>query len=238
MSPDYKIIEAVILAGGKGSRLQNAVNDRPKPMAVAAGRPFVEWLLLALRSQGIHRVIFCIGYMGEKIKEYFGNGAQWDMQIVYSSEPTLMGTGGAVRQALNQIRSDRFLVLNGDSYCCFDINRLEKTHMAYGARATLWLVWMDDCRRYGSIAVGKDGVVKAFHEKAKKKCPGLINAGVYCSESSCSDASSSKRSPARAQASTYGVSFGGSCLLKRQRINLRQVQNSSGKVRHNIPSET
>ena len=172
-------IDAIILVGGKGTRLQSVVNDRPKPMAEVAGRPFVEWLLLGLRAQGVRRTVFCTGYMSEVIEAHFRDGRQWDMDVVYSRDPVPLGTAGAVRCALSQVCSDRFLVMNGDSYCPVDVRRLEDAHITYGACATLWLMRVDDCSRYGSVEIGMDGVVRAFQEKSPNKRSGLINAGIY-----------------------------------------------------------
>ena len=182
MKSDYEPLEAVILVGGRGVRLQGVVSDRPKPMAEVAGRPFAEWLLLALRAQGVRRVIFCTGYMSEVIEAHFRDGTQWDMEVLYSRDPIPLGTGGALRYALNQVHSNPFLVMNGDSYCRVDISRLEEAHTIHSSCATLWLVQVNNCRRYGSVVIGKDGVVQAFREKSPKKCAGLINAGIYLFE--------------------------------------------------------
>ena len=176
------IHEAIILVGGKGTRLQSIINDRPKPMAEVAGRPFVEWLLLRLKSQGIQHIILCTNYLGEVIEMYFGNGRHWNLEIDYAREPGLLGTAGAVRHAVSKIRSDRFLVLNGDSYCHMDISRLEQIHCTWGARATLWLAKVSDSSRYGSVEIGINGVVQSFREKQTQKTPGFINAGVYLLE--------------------------------------------------------
>jgi NDP-sugar pyrophosphorylase family protein len=177
-----RVSEAVILVGGKGTRLRQVVKDRPKPMSEVAGRPFVEWLLLFLRAHEVRRIIFCTGYMAEAIESHFGNGTQWQMEFAYSRDPVLLGTAGALRRALTLLHADRFLVLNGDSYCEVDIRRLEEAHVARGARATLWLVKVDDCSRYGCVEIGPDGAVRAFREKAGETCPGIINAGVYLLE--------------------------------------------------------
>ena len=182
MRTGHKPLDALILVGGKGARLQSVVSDRPKPLAEVAGRPFVEWLLLALRAQGVRRVIFCTGYMSEMVEAHFRDGRQWDMEVVYSRDPIPLGTAGAVRYALSQVRSDRFLVMNGDSYCRVDVSRLEEVHTTRGACATLWLVRVDNCRRYGSVVIGEDGAVQAFREKSPEKCTGLINAGIYLLE--------------------------------------------------------
>ena len=133
-------LDAVLLVGGKGTRLRTVVDDRPKPLAEVTGRPFLEWLLLWLRNQGLLHVILCTGHMAEVIEDYFENGARWSMDIRYSRDPTPLGTGGAVRNALDQVTSDPFLVMNGDSYCPVDIGLLHEAHMARSASATIWAV--------------------------------------------------------------------------------------------------
>lgn len=176
------IHEAMILVGGKGTRLQSIVNDRPKPMAEVLRRPFVEWLILKLKSQGIQHIIFCTSYLGDLIEMYFGNGQQWNVEIEYSREPVLLGTAGAVRHGVSKIRSDRFLVLNGDSYCNMDIGLLEKMHSTRCACATLWLTKISDISRYGSVEIDINSAVQSFREKQTEKIGGFINAGVYLLE--------------------------------------------------------
>lgn len=176
------IHEALILVGGKGTRLQSVITDRPKPMAEVAGRPFVEWLILRLKSQGIQRILLCTSYLSEVIEMYFGDGRQWELAIDYSREPGLLGTAGAVRHAVSKIQSERFLVLNGDSYCNMDLDRLAKMHATGGASATLWLAKVSDSSRYGAVEIGMDGAVQSFCEKQTAKSPGLINAGIYLLE--------------------------------------------------------
>lgn len=170
---------AIVLAGGKGTRLRGIVNDRPKPMATVCGRPFLEWLLLALREQGITRAVLATGHMADSIEGYFGDGTAWNMQLAYSRDPSPLGTGGAVRHAAAQAESDHLLVLNGDSYCRVDVRQLVETHSERKASGTLWLVRKRDCNRYGAVQIGDDGLVAAFLEKSLRRGPGLINAGVY-----------------------------------------------------------
>jgi NDP-sugar pyrophosphorylase family protein len=172
-------MDAIVLAGGKGTRLQRIVGDRPKPMAQVAGRPFVEWLLLALRSQGLRRVILSTGYKGDMVEAHFGDGERLGLDLIYSHESVPLGTGGAVRHALRKVETDRALVLNGDSFCQFSVNQLASVHLQTRAQATLWLVQMDDCRRYGAVEIERNGNVVAFREKSLDQHAGLINAGVY-----------------------------------------------------------
>lgn len=175
-------LDAMILVGGKGTRLRSVVGDRPKPMAEVAGRPFVEWLLALLYDQGTRRVVLCTGHLAEHMEAYFDDGRRWNMELQYSRDPFPLGTAGAVRHALDKVRGDRFLVLNGDSYCRFDPGLLLRTHVSAGAEATLWLVEADDRRRFGSVCVGADGTVESFAEKSSEFGTGRINAGVYLIE--------------------------------------------------------
>lgn len=184
----------MILVGGKGSRLQSVISDRPKPMAMVAGRPFLEWLLMLLRSQGMGRIILCSGYMGEVIESHFGDGNDLQMKLTYSREYTPLGTGGAVRNALGQTISSSVLVLNGDSYCRVDVRRLIKEHLAARALASIWAVTVDDSSRYGSVEVDGRNAVSAFREKASAKQVGLINAGIYLFERSVLEAIPDRRS--------------------------------------------
>lgn len=177
-------MDAVILVGGKGTRLQGVVADRPKPMADVAGRPFVEWLVLALRARGFRRVVLCTGYRSEAVANHLGDGHRLDMEIVYSHEPTPLGTGGALRRALDKIQTESFLALDGDSYCRFNLTRLQEVHRARQALATLWLTSVDDCGRYGTVEVDDTGAVRAFREKIAASQAGLINAGVCLLERS------------------------------------------------------
>src|ERR1700726_1352181 len=109
------IIEFVVLAGGKGTRLRAIVRDWPKPMADIAGRPFLWWLMTRLKQQGVGRVILSVGYKSEAIQDYFG--AAFDgLEISYAVEKEPLGTGGAMKYALEKTRVPQVIVLNGDTY--------------------------------------------------------------------------------------------------------------------------
>jgi len=179
LPPSQLLLDAIILAGGRGTRLRSVVSDRPKPLAEVAGRPFVEWLLLTLRTQGVRRAVLATGYKGEMVEAAFGNGARLGLELAYAHETVPLGTGGAARHALQQVTTDHVLVLNGDSFCPFDVRRLLTNHQRTGARATLLLAPMDDCRRYGTVEAAEDGHVLSFREKNADLGAGLINAGVY-----------------------------------------------------------
>ena len=179
MSSNKDRVEAMILVGGRGTRLRAVVGDRPKPMAEVAGRPFLQWLVIGLRSQGGRRVVLCTGHMGDKVQAHLGEGSDLGVKLVYSREIAPLGTAGAVRNALELMWSDPFLVMNGDSYCRFELDMLCRSHILNRAAVTLWLVRVNDCSRYGSVVLREDGEVEAFEEKSEASRPGLISAGIY-----------------------------------------------------------
>lgn len=174
-------VTAVVLAGGLGTRLRAAVSDRPKVLAEVAGQPFLERIFEQLQGFGIRKVVVCTGYMAEQIELLYPTNFK-DLQISYSREHALLGTAGAVRFALEHITNDRALVLNGDSFCDFDYRVFKSFHDAKDADASILLTYVDDCSRYGSVVLDKDGKVESFIEKSGAGGPGFINAGVYLME--------------------------------------------------------
>lgn len=174
-----KPVDAVILAGGMGSRLQDVVSDRPKPLAMIRGRPFLDILIDDLLTQGFRRIILCVGHQRQQIIDRYVS--RTDAEFLFSEERTLLGTGGAVRHAANLIASDPFLLLNGDSYCQVDFRKLLAFHHQHQASATI--VVTDSRGRIdgGNIVLGADGRIQSFQEKTApvSNGPQVINAGVY-----------------------------------------------------------
>ena len=169
------MIEAIILAGGLGTRLRSVVPDLPKPMAPVLGRPFLELLMRSLAKNGITRIILATGYMSEKISDYFGN--KFDgVEIIYSVESEPLGTGGAVLKASRLILGDHFYVFNGDTFLDIDLVSLE-TKWLNEARQIIVAREVEDTARYGRLSV-LDGQVTSFSEKGQVG-RGLINAGCY-----------------------------------------------------------
>ncbi|MEW6246954.1 MAG: nucleotidyltransferase family protein [Nitrospirota bacterium] len=179
--PDIQVhdIPAVILAGGQGVRLRSCVTDRPKPMALVAGRPFLEWLLLRLRRWGVREVVLCVGYGAHQIRRYFSDGTWLDMEIRYAQEESPLGTAGALRLALPFLDSDPVLVLNGDSYCDAPLDHFLASHCQRGADGSLLLVKVPDPLRYGTVGLNSEGRIMTFHEKAAPPVGAWINAGQY-----------------------------------------------------------
>lgn len=169
--------EAIIIAGGLGTRLQRVMKDIPKPMAPVGGRPFLELLISHLKKSGIEKVVLAIGYKAEVVREYFNEHPQ-KIIIDYSIESEPLGTGGCVKKAFNLISSDRALVLNGDTLFDIDVQELYKRHIEAHADLTLALNKMPDCSRYGTVELDKNMRIIGFCEKGKRSV-GNINGGVY-----------------------------------------------------------
>lgn len=178
---DMSDITAAILAGGRGTRLQSVVSDRPKVLAEISGKPFLAYLFDQLLNLGIRKVVLCSGYMADKIEACFGD-SYGSLGLLYSKEDQPLGTGGAIRLAMPYFRSDAVLVMNGDSYIDVDLEAYVNWFFETGSQAALVLTKMDDTSYYGSVTIDDDKII-AFDEK-KRSGPGWINAGVYLINSS------------------------------------------------------
>jgi NDP-sugar pyrophosphorylase family protein len=170
--------DAVILCGGAGLRLRTVTGDGPKSMAAVAGRPFLELPLKQLRRHGYTRVILAVGYQSDSIRNHFGNAA-FGLSLEYSAETSPLGTGGALRNAIDMIRSEETLVMNGDSYTDADLRRFETEHGAAGADASVLVVPADGRGDCGLVAVAPTGDVVRFKEKQGSTGARYLNAGIY-----------------------------------------------------------
>ena len=168
--------EAIVLAGGFGTRLRGIVDDVPKPLAPVAGQPFLAWLLDRLATGGMRRCILATGYLSDVIEQRIG--ARWQgMEIAYSVEPEPLGTGGAIRLAAGCLHGEAAHVLNGDTWLEYDAAALEDAASATGAPMAIALARVDDVARYGAVDID-NGRVTGFREKGESG-PGWINAGCY-----------------------------------------------------------
>lgn len=175
----HPMIEAIVLAGGEGKRLRPVVADVPKPMAEVAGRPFLWWLLTRLSQQKIDRVILSVGYKAEVIQDYFGTVFS-GMEIAYSNESEPLGTGGAIRLALERAGQERVVVLNGDTYTEVNAPQLLAELESAGADLGIAVAHLNDVARYGAIVMDeKTNRIIGFDEK-RGSSAGYINAGIYC----------------------------------------------------------
>jgi D-glycero-alpha-D-manno-heptose 1-phosphate guanylyltransferase len=169
-------MEAIVLAGGLGTRLKGALEGVPKPMAPVAGRPFLEILLGRLARAGCGRVILSVGHLHEVIERHFG-AARRGMAVDYAIETAPLGTGGAIRAALAEGREENILVLNGDTFLEADYVEMMRFHAAQGARLTIAVTHQPEVARYGGVVL--EGTRIAGFEEKGRSGPGWINAGIY-----------------------------------------------------------
>lgn len=174
--PKIQTDEAIVLAGGLGTRLRSVVGELPKPLAPVAGRPFLAWLLDMLAAQGIRRVILATGYRGDQVEAALGTRWQ-DMELAYSQEPEPRGTGGAIALAAKALDGDACFVLNGDTRLRLDYACFAGVAKSEGVRLGVALSQVADIARYGAVCV-ENGRVTGFVEKSRSGS-GYINAGVY-----------------------------------------------------------
>jgi D-glycero-alpha-D-manno-heptose 1-phosphate guanylyltransferase len=169
--------EAIILAGGLGTRLRSAVPDLPKCMAPVAGRPFIAHVIEYLKEQGIDAFIFSLGYKHNVVTDYL-NTAFNDLSYTSVVENSPLGTGGAIVAASSMCVDDTVLVVNGDTLFKVNVPKMSAFHAGRKGAATLSLKPMRDFDRYGAVELGEDGSIVRFQEKRAFR-EGLINGGVY-----------------------------------------------------------
>jgi len=172
------IKEAVILAGGLGTRLREVVRDIPKSMAPVNGKPFLEYQLAYLQSWGIDHVVLSVGYKNEVIREHFGEQYQ-DVRIDYAIEEKPLGTGGGIQLALQKTDGQAAFILNGDTFFEVNLQRLHDLYRIKNADLCMALHFCDDVSRYGAVEIDDDGRITGFHEKGQQSGEGFMNGGVY-----------------------------------------------------------
>ncbi len=172
-----QIKEAIILAGGLGTRLRSAVPDLPKCMAPVNDKPFLTYVIDYFIQQRINKFIFSLGYKHEVITNYLDQNYPL-LNKQYSIEQEPLGTGGAIRLACKKTAEKTVLVLNGDTMFNISLAKLSSFHQINSADCTLSLKPMNDFDRYGVVELKNDFSIKSFNEKQFYK-EGLINGGVY-----------------------------------------------------------
>lgn len=170
------IKEALIIAGGLGTRLRGVVDDLPKPMAPVRGQPFLTWLFDLIEKQGVEKVVLATGYKHEKISSFFDFRYK-NLNIEYSVEAEPLGTGGAVLMALQKIKGENFFLLNGDTYFEVNFHDFEDFFNSTGSVMSVALHPVKNAARYGTVILQGNRIV-AFGEKTANK-GGLINGGIY-----------------------------------------------------------
>ena len=169
-------MEAIILAGGLGTRLASRLDGIPKSMAPVAGRPFLEILLNQIKLFGCTRVLLSVGHLGSVIQNYFGTFFH-GLHIDYVIEEIPLGTGGAIRKALHEAKEDSVLVLNGDTFLEADYAAMLRFHADEDAALTIAVTQQADVARYGGVLVDGKRII-GFQEKGRTGA-GWINAGTY-----------------------------------------------------------
>jgi mannose-1-phosphate guanylyltransferase len=174
-------VQAIILVGGRGTRLQPLTDTRPKPMLPIVSLPYLEHQLGWLKRHGVKQVTFACGFMPQPIVAHFGDGASLGMQLEYVVEPEPLGTGGAIGFAARHLDADEIVVCNGDVLTELDLTELIAFHHSHSAVATIALTPVEDPSRYGLVRCSDGGEVLAFLEKPEPEeiDTNLINAGTY-----------------------------------------------------------
>lgn len=171
------INEAIILAGGLGTRLRSVVADLPKCMAPVNDIPFISFVIAYLKNEGVERFIFSLGYKSEMVKEYLDTHFT-ELEKVYVIEKEQLGTGGAVKKACESVKGQDVVIVNGDTIFNISIPDLYILHHAQDAACTIALKELENFDRYGTAGFNKEGIITAFNEK--KFCTrGFINGGIY-----------------------------------------------------------
>jgi len=169
--------EAIILAGGFGTRLQTVVSDVPKPMAQVAGRPFLEFLVKKLTNSGFKKIVLSVGYKADVVMAHFSRRS-FGTEISFCVEDKPLGTGGGIKLAMSKTSGEHVVVLNGDSLFDAPLDKLFQFHLQNKAVATLALRRIDSCERYGRVVCDKSGRIEDFEPKGFTG-EGLINGGIY-----------------------------------------------------------
>jgi mannose-1-phosphate guanylyltransferase/phosphomannomutase len=177
-------VKAVIMAGGEGTRLRPLTSNQPKPMMPIANRPMMEHIVELLKEHGFDDIVVTVAFLANTIRNYFGDGSEFGVRMVYATEETPLGTAGSVRNAMEQLKDERFLVISGDVLTDIDLSAVVKYHEEKGAMATIGLKAMENPLEFGIVITNEDGSIDRFLEK-----PGwgqvfsdTINTGIYVLE--------------------------------------------------------
>jgi mannose-1-phosphate guanylyltransferase len=177
-------MKAIILVGGQGTRLRPLTTNTPKAMVPIANKPFMEHVFRHLKQYGIKDIVLAIGHLAQPIKDYFGDGSTFGINLSYSLEDTPLNTAGAVKNAQKYLDNESFMVLNGDIFTDLDLTDMIKHHRRNKATITIALTPVADPCSYGLVETGDKGEITRFLEKPSPDqiTTNLINAGTYVLE--------------------------------------------------------
>jgi mannose-1-phosphate guanylyltransferase/phosphomannomutase len=177
-------VKAVIMAGGEGTRLRPLTSNQPKPMMPLANRPMMEHIIGLLKEHGFEDIVVTVAFLANTIRNYFGDGSEFGVRMVYATEETPLGTAGSVRNAMEELKDERFLVISGDVLTDIDLSAIVKFHEEKGAMATIGLKAMENPLEFGIVITREDGSIERFLEKPTwgQVFSDTINTGIYVLE--------------------------------------------------------
>lgn len=181
MANDHTILDVLVLCGGRGTRIQSVLPDRPKVLAPIGNRTYLDYLLQSLTGAGFRRIVLAIGHMGEQVEAHIrssGWGEREGVEIVLSREDEPLGTGGAVKNAERHIKSDPFIVLNGDTLFKLDFRKLHSFHTEKNGKLTIALAKQEG-KDFARVVVDEQGRILEYREKELVAQDGYVSAGIY-----------------------------------------------------------
>jgi UDP-N-acetylglucosamine diphosphorylase/glucosamine-1-phosphate N-acetyltransferase len=172
-------MKAVILAAGKGTRLKPVTDNTPKPMLNVAGRPLLEWMIMRVREAGIHKILIVTNYLEDQIKEYFGNGSKFYVELDYVTQGELLGTANAFLQAKEYVGNSHFMALYGDHFIAEGVlNEIKRSYTE--GEVTVGSLLVDDPSQYGAFSLEGEYIKKVVEKPPKGKEPSkYANIGIY-----------------------------------------------------------
>src|SRR5688572_826602 len=172
------------MAGGKGTRLRTITSSEQKPMMPLANLPMMEHIVRLLKEHGFDEIVVTVAFLANAIRTYFGDGSEFGVRMVYATEETPLGTAGSVRNAIDELRDERFLVISGDVLTDIDLSAIVRFHEDKGALATIGLKAMENPLEFGIVITGEDGRIERFLEKPTwgQVFSDTINTGIYVLE--------------------------------------------------------
>ncbi|MGD9750819.1 MAG: sugar phosphate nucleotidyltransferase [Acidimicrobiia bacterium] len=176
-------MKAVIMAGGEGSRLRPLTSNLPKPMMPLVNRPMMEHVVHLLARHGFDEIVVTVAYLASSIRNYFGDGSEFGVRMVYATEESPLGTAGSVRNAMAELQ-ERFLVISGDVLTDIDLSAIWATHVQKGALATIGLTPVENPLEFGIVIAREDGTIERFLEKPSwgQVFSDTINTGIFVLE--------------------------------------------------------
>lgn len=171
-------MHAVIMAGGKGTRLAPLTDHAPKPMMPILDKPILRYIIELLKKHGVNDITVTLGYMANQIIESFGDGKELGVRLRYTVEKEPLGTAGSVKSAASDFEED-FLVISGDAYTDFDLTELIEFHKSHGKLATIAATKVTNPSEYGVMLLNSAGKVRAFFEKPQTPVSNVVSTGIY-----------------------------------------------------------